>query len=103
MYKLRVMYAAAEDMHEISHYIVNTLSNHIAAKNLITQIEVTFQRIVCNPYMYELYPDKDLAEKGYRKVTVKNYMIFYIVTEEEKAVNIMRVIYGRRDHKNLIQ
>lgn len=52
--------------------------------------------------MYKILITAD-AEKGYRKVTVKNYMIFYMVNENDKTVTVMRVIYGRRDHKNLIQ
>ena len=103
MYKLRVMNSAVEDIRSNARYISAVLSNAVAARNLITEIEKAFERIVRNPYMYELYGDKRLADKGYRKVTVKNYMIFYIVDEENKIVNIMRVIYGRRDHSNLIQ
>lgn len=103
MYKILITADAEKDIDIILNYITNTLCNSEAAKSLATEIIKKYKRISENPYMYELYPDKLLADKGYRKVTVKNYMIFYIVNENDKTVTVMRVIYGRRDHKNLIQ
>ncbi|NLM06035.1 MAG: type II toxin-antitoxin system RelE/ParE family toxin [Tissierellia bacterium] len=34
---------------------------------------------------------------GLRFLAVKNYIVFYLIDEEEKAVKIYRIIYGKRD------
>ena len=36
-------------------------------------------------------------EHEYRSMTVKNYAVFYTVNEQEKLVEIYRVIYAKRD------
>ena len=41
-------------------------------------------------------------DSGYRKITVKNYIVFYRVDDKANTIYIMRVIYGRRDYINLI-
>jgi plasmid stabilization system protein ParE len=33
---------------------------------------------------------------------VKNYMLFFIVSEDEKTVYVIRFLYGRRDWKNIL-
>ena len=38
-----------------------------------------------------------LAAKGLRSMQIKNYLMFYIVREESKAVNVIRFIHARRD------
>jgi len=50
--------------------------------------------------MYPAVPDEYLASKGFRFVMVKNYMLFYIVIENE--VIILRFLYGSRDWMNLL-
>ena len=88
--------------YEIVSYIVNELKNPIAAKNLLTKIESSFETISYNPLAFALCKDKHLHDGGYRKITVDNYIIFYRVDNECNTVYIMRVIYGRRNYINLI-
>ena len=38
--------------------------------------------------------EEPLRAKGYRKVVVDNYLIFYLVDEVGKQVVIMRVLFG---------
>ena len=46
--------------------------------------------------------EERLAAKGYRVLPVKNYLIFYKVNEAEKCVDIIRILYNRRDWINLL-
>ena len=52
--------------------------------------------------MYPFCNDIGLKQNGYRKIPVKNYIIFYKQDVEHDIVYIMRVIYGRRDYTKLI-
>jgi len=36
-------------------------------------------------------------------IVVKNPLVFFIVREKEKAVSVMRVLYGRRDWIRLLK
>ena len=37
------------------------------------------------------------GELGFRKIRVKNYYIYFLVDESRKEVQILAVIYARRD------
>lgn len=101
-YRLLITNDANNDIDDIVSYIVNVLKNPIAAKNLLTKIESSFDIISTNPFAFPLCNDKRLHDDGYRKITVKNYIVFYKVDEADDTVYIMRVIYGRRDYIKLI-
>ena len=49
------------------------------------------------PMRYRLYDDEPLHSQGVRFFPVDNYLIFYKTNEEESIVNIVRIMYGRRD------
>lgn len=54
------------------------------------------------PYSGRLVTDDILASKGYRKLVVKNYIVFHLIDENEKQVVIMRILYGARKYENLL-
>jgi plasmid stabilization system protein ParE len=42
--------------------------------------------------------DFSLAKMGYRHVSVKNYIVFYLIDEKKKIVTVARVIHGRMNY-----
>jgi plasmid stabilization system protein ParE len=72
-----------------------------ASERLKDEIKRTYKNLKQNPFMYPVVPSNDLASMGFRFIMVKNYMLFYIV--EEKQVNIIRFLYGRRNWINILK
>lgn len=54
------------------------------------------------PYTSSEAGDASSSDKGYRKLTVHNYLIFYLVDSEQKQVVIMRILYGEREYHNFL-
>ena len=55
------------------------------------------------PYAHKIYRPLRALEEEYRMLPVKNYAVFYTVREQEKVVEIHRVIYARMDLTKLIK
>jgi plasmid stabilization system protein ParE len=53
------------------------------------------------PELYPLSRDRALAEKGYRIIPIGNYLVFYIIREKE--VQILRILFGRREYSGLLE
>jgi len=54
------------------------------------------------PYAKDLHiPIKPLKNE-YRKLLVKNFIIFYWVDEDKKTITIARVIYNKRDFSQML-
>jgi addiction module RelE/StbE family toxin len=93
---------AHADIDETVQYISQNLDNEFAAAAFLDDIEKSYRHIVDNPLMFALCNDERLRSKGYRKITIKNYLIFYRVDEALKTIFIIRVLYAARDYSKLL-
>jgi len=84
-------------------YIRETLEAPRAAENLFNELYEKINDILENPYKRPLVQDKYLASLGLRSIKVKNYVLYYTVTEENNAVNALRFMYKARDWINILK
>jgi len=85
------------DIDQSYKYIKETLEAPKAAENLFNELYVKINSILENPYKRSLVQDKYLASLQIRSIKVKNYVLFYSITEEKNTVNILRFMYKTRD------
>ena len=102
IYNIHIMDAAKAEMREIYNHIAGELNQPAAARR-ISLIEAAIQSLKENPASRALVRDTYLASKGYRMIVVKSHLVFCIVREEERAVSVMRILYGRRDWMRLLR
>ncbi|MBR4424689.1 MAG: type II toxin-antitoxin system RelE/ParE family toxin [Oscillospiraceae bacterium] len=97
-YKVKVLAAARRDLDEILSYI-NTMSPQTAmeyAERFARELEsLAVMPLSCPPAR-----DMLLAQKGYRCLIVKNYLVFFVVSGS--TVTIRRILFGRRDYASLL-
>jgi len=102
MYFLNITDIAEQDILSAIKYIADVLKAPIAANNLLDEIEKYEGILESTPYIYPFVPDEYLAEKRIKFVTVKNYILFYVIDEDKKTVNVIRFLHNRRDWKNIL-
>lgn len=101
-YCLKVTPKAEEDLDEIYGYIFGTLSAAMAADKLVDHIEKAIMRLKEYPFYCQYVLDEPLKTRGYRKLIVENYLVFYLVNEAEEEVVIMRILYGASNYQNIL-
>ncbi|MFI3255404.1 MAG: type II toxin-antitoxin system RelE/ParE family toxin [Eubacteriales bacterium] len=94
---------AEEDLRGIYQYIAFELKEEQTAENMYYTIADTIDKLDSNPFVYAPYPKEPWYSMGLRKIPIKNYLCFYLPTEENMSVNILRIIYGKRDIEPLLQ
>lgn len=87
---------------EITEYITVNLDSHEAARKLLISLNKQMNSLDTMPKRFALVSNEKLAKKGIRSIPVKNYLIFYVVDEQSKTVNIVSVMYSKRDWLNLL-
>ncbi|MBS3969280.1 MAG: type II toxin-antitoxin system RelE/ParE family toxin [Clostridia bacterium] len=102
MYKIKYLPLALKDLRNITDYISDTLKAPKAAVDLIDALDNSISRLAKFPYSCKVYQPIKPLEAEYRLLPVKNYLVFYAVTEHDE-VEIHRVIYKRMDLKKLIK
>ena len=103
MFKLIFSKFYKRDVDSSYNYIKNNLEAPMAANKLIKETLEKLNKIKENPYIRPLVQDKYLASLGYRSINVKNYMIFYIIGDENKQIKIIRFLYNKRNWINILK
>ncbi|KFD42331.1 translation repressor RelE [Peptococcaceae bacterium SCADC1_2_3] len=101
-YQLKFTPIANDDLDGIYRYISEHLVAPKAANDLMDNIETSIMQLKGFPYSGSLVADDILSSRGYRKLIVKNNIVFYLIDETEKQVVIMRVLYGTQQYENLL-
>ena len=97
-YEVRIYPSAELDLSEIKSYIEQELDASVTG--LFRKFVEAVDRLELNPYIYPAVRDPVLAGKGYRYISIDNFLIFYVVTEQ--VVQIRRVLYGRRHYPEIL-
>lgn len=101
-YLVKFTQAAQDDMEQIFEYISRELLAPQAAQNLMSDLEQGIMGLADFPYGGSPVLDDLLKSKGYRKLIIHRYLVFYLINENEKHVVIMRVLYGPRKYENFL-
>jgi len=88
---------AERDLREIFEYIACSLLEPEIAKNQVRRMMNKIVKLNNLPFRYPLYEKDPWYSKGLRVLPVDNYLVFYLPVETQKAVVIIRIMYGGRD------
>jgi plasmid stabilization system protein ParE len=102
IYSVLMTQVAADDLKGISRYITYDLKEPIVAKKQITNIFESIMTLETLPTRHNLVCDKTYSNKGIRKILIGNYVVFFVVSETDSKVTVIRILYSRRDWINLI-
>lgn len=101
MHKLKYLPLAQKDLRNIISYIVDNLKAPKAAMDLVDTLDNSISRLQQFPFSCKLYQAIEPLETEYRILSVKNYIVFYVVTEHK--VEIHRIIYAKMNLVSLIK
>ena len=92
--------SAKKDLDNIISYIQADDPN--AALNLLNDIDKSISQLESFPFKGKIPEDDHLKSKDYRILIVNNYLIFYVIFEKNKEIEIRRIIHGKRKYKFLL-
>lgn len=81
--------AAHEELETILDYLINTLCNLEAGKNLWFKLQEIIEKICILLYAFPVYRGRYINNRiEYRKVNVHNYIVIYKIFEDKKEIII---------------
>ena len=102
-YDIHITRAAEHDLNGAADYIEFVLLNPQAADSLIDETASAIADLASFPSKHAVVDDPVLKAWGIRFVVVKKYLIFYLISEEEKRVYVVRFLYGKRDWISILK
>lgn len=96
-YEVLVHETAKADIRDAVGYIAKTLREPNTARVMAERLRDAIVSLSSMPERFPLVKDHYLSALGIRVTSAGNYLIFYVVNQEEHRVDILRVLYGKRN------
>ena len=96
-YRVDISEPAENDLRDIVRYISSKFQAPLTALRMMDAIEKAADGLSDMPQSNPSVVDERLSSIGYRKLIVKNYIIFFTINEKDKVVDVERVLFARRD------
>jgi addiction module RelE/StbE family toxin len=93
-YKVKYLPKVDKDISSIDAYLSQFYPG--TAGRLFTALEKNIRSLRDFPYMGEQY-------KSYRRLIILDYQIFYRVNEEDKAIEIYRILHSSQNIEQLVK
>jgi len=101
-YRINISEPAENDLRDIVRYISAQLSAPVTALKMMDIVEEAISGLTVMPQKCPPVSDERLAMIGYRKLIVKNYIVFFTIDEKSKTVDVERILYARRDWHHIL-
>ncbi len=96
-YDIYITAAAEADLNKAADYIDHILLNPQAADDLLDEAERQITDLSTFPEKHPLVEDPVLNAWGIRLTLIKDYLAFYVISEDEKRVYIVCFLHSRQN------
>ncbi len=96
-YTVEITRSATEDLRGIFRYIRDAFSAPDTALEQFGRIGAGISGLAHSPERFALLPKELFPNMNIRRMPIDNYLVFYSVDQEALRVNVLRVLYTRRD------
>ncbi len=102
-YTVVITDTAKQDLRDIVIWIAEQAKDIEAAKHFVNELREKCKKLDEFPSTGSFPRDRVLKSAGYRFVTHKEYLIFYLIDEENKTVNVMAIFNAKRDYMRVMR
>ena len=102
-YSVKVTPHAILQIQDTIAYISKELLVPETARAWSDYLEKQISELGTMPERFPIIEDEPWKSRGYRKMPLKNFIVYYYVDEERRAVWVTAVVYGRRDQLNALK
>ena len=96
-YNVELTEVAENDLMEIVKHFIFQLSIPGSALELMNIFEKAMRSLSISRERCLLIVDQRLSQLGYRKLIVKNNIVFFSIGEKERIVDVERILYAKHD------
>ena len=101
-YNVVITKPTQRDLLDIFDYIAFDLREPETASNLLSKVRLKVKSLEEFPERNNIISEPKYAAKNIRWCPIENYVIFYQVSEVKTTVNILRVLYKKRNWNHLL-
>ena len=93
---------AKQDLREIAIWIAERSKEIETAKRFVNELRAECHKLDTFPNSGAMPKDRILKSMGYRFLVHEEYLIFYLVDEENSVVNVMAIFNAKKDYMRVM-
>ena len=101
-YTVKITDTAKSDLRDIAFYIADSAKNIDIAVGFVNELQERCNQLVEFPNSGAFPKDRILRSSGYRFLTHKEYLICYIIDEENKNVYVNAFFNAKKDYLRVL-
>ena len=102
-YKVVMIDTAKQDLRDIAIWIAEQSKDIEIAKRFVNELWERCKKLDRFPSIGSFPRDRILKSAGYRFVTYKEYLVFYLIDEENETVNVMAIFNAKKDYMRVMK
>lgn len=102
-YRVKLTKQATEHLEIIREYISIELKAPDTAKDMLKMLKKKIYSLETMPQRVKCVDEMPWHDLGFRKIKVKNYYIYFWIDENKNEIQIIAIIYVKRDQKNQLE
>lgn len=102
-YKVVFTDTAKQDLRDITIWIAEQSRDIEVAKRFVNELRERCEKLDKFPSTGSFPRDRVLKSTGHRFITHKEYLVFYLIDEEKKAVNVMAIFKAKKDYMRVMR
>ncbi|NMA36750.1 MAG: type II toxin-antitoxin system RelE/ParE family toxin [Papillibacter sp.] len=95
-YKLKYLPASHQNLKDIISHLSKFYPS--TAPKFVSNLRRCIDNLRTQPYMYSVYEDYP----AYRHTVIGDYILFYVVNEADRTVEIHRILHGKQNIQRII-
>lgn len=103
MYDVKITKFAEAQLREIVRYIAFDLQAPETALKMLNTLDAEIASLDQMPNRIPLTEEEPWHSEGVHKMPVKNYLVYFWVDEEAAKVQVIGVVYARRDQRRQLE
>ena len=101
-YIVHVSAKAEQQLTEIGKYIADELASPITAERLLGYLQYQISSLSVFPGRFP-YDDEEIPRQmGVHKMVCRSHLVYFVIDEEAKSVEILPVLYGKRNRIEIL-
>lgn len=101
-FKILITEPAGKDLRELMELFIKVRKDKVLTQHLLADLEKAQTDLALRPFGYALVNDEKLVTAGIRKLWIDNYIVFFIASEKDKTVSLLRILLAQRDWADLL-
>ena len=102
-YQVEFVDTAKEDLRSLAYRLAELSKDKELAKRFVRELQQSCKMLEAFPESGALLRDRILRSSGYRFLAFTDYLTFYTIDKEKRAVYIAAVFNGKKDYMRVMR